>query len=529
MTVESPFLNFRASKKLFELAKHPIDLTSPSVLTPERVARFVSHSPGYTYLYATERLTQEVMDTLIELATESGAMDKMKRMQEGAVSNFVSSFPCENRPALHTATRDFFKNPQTAEVAKKAKEQAFVEYQRLTQFINKMDQENKYDDLIVIGIGGSDQGPRASYTALEHLLKKGRRVHFIANVDPDDAAAVLRHVNLKRALVVTISKSGNTLETETNEALVVQALNRAGCNPKEHLISVTMPNTPMDNKERYLDTFHLFDWVGGRYSTSSVVGGIVLSFAFGPDVYEAFLKGAHDMDRAALETDPQKNIPLMMALIGIWNRNFLNYPTFAVIPYSQGLQHYPAHFQQVDMESNGKSLTQAGHWVDYETGPVLWGSLGTNAQHSYFQLLHQGTTPVPLLIISYKRSRYGLDLEVSETTSQEKLLANLLAQMLALAQGNKPENLNKLCPGNRPSSLLIGEQLTPYSLGALLALYEHKVAFQGFIWGINSFDQEGVQLGKLIATKLCSHFAARTNQKVDIKKDPLAEAFLKWM
>lgn len=520
------FLNYQSTKRLFDLAKQPLDLTDPSVLTPERISHFSIRSLSYNYLYATEKVSKEIIDTLCDLASEAKALDKMRHMQEGAIVNYIASVPCENRPALHTATRDFFDHPQTAISAKEATQKAFSEYQRLKQFVTLLERNNKFDDLIVIGIGGSDQGPRAHYMALEHLLKKGKKVHFIANVDPDDAAGVLRVVNLKRTLVVTISKSGTTLETETNEALVTTALKNAGCVPKEHLIAVTIPGSPMDNTDHYLNVFHLFDWVGGRYSTTSMVGGIVLSFAFGIDVYESFLKGAHDMDRAALEADPRKNIPLMCALIGIWNRNFLKYPTFAIVPYSQGLQGYPAHLQQVDMESNGKRIEQTGLEVNFETAPVLWGSLGTNSQHSYFQLLHQGTSPVPLLFIGYKKNRYALDQEVAGTTSQEKLLANLFAQIMALAQGNKPQNPNKLCPGNRPSSLLLGDQLTPYSLGVLLSLYEHKVAFQGFIWGINSFDQEGVQLGKIIANSLCDKFAAKRNKQISPKKDPIADAFL---
>ena len=282
----------------------------------------------------------------------------------------------------------------------------------------------------------------------------------------------------------------------------------------------------MDNHENYMETFYLWDWIGGRYSTTSMVGGIVLAFAFGFDVFWEFLRGAHDMDRVALEPDLQKNLPLLVALLGIWNHNFLQYPTLAIIPYSQALRDYPAHFQQVDMESNGKSIDQQGTFVNFETGPVLWGSLGTNAQHSYFQLLHQGTATVPLFIIGFKKSQYGHDLEVHGTTSQEKLLANLFAQSLALALGNQPDNPNKFFPGNRPTTLLLGQQLTPYAAGALLAFYEHKVAFQGFIWGINSFDQEGVQLGKVIANRLIDRFASRRQKKAAEKPDPLGDAYL---
>ena len=524
----SVFNDYLAIEKLRQLAKHPIQFSHPKTLSPTRIADYVAASCGYKYLYATEQVTDEVIQALEQLAAESKALDKMKHMQEGEVVNFVASYPSENRSALHTALRDLFDHPQTASKAKEAAELARQEIDRLKNFMAKIDHDKKFDEMIVIGIGGSDQGPRANYVALKYLLKTDRKVHFIANVDPDDAAAVLKQVNLTRTLVVTISKSGTTLETETNEALVVAELIKAGCKPRDHLISVTMPGTPMDNCEHYLQTFHLWDWVGGRYSTTSMVGGVILSFAFGFEVFQEFLRGAHAMDQAALKPEIKKNIPLMAALIGIWNRNFLNYPSLAIIPYAQALQDYPAHLQQVDMESNGKRINQQGKFVDFETGPILWGSLGTNAQHSYFQLLHQGTTTVPLLMIGFKKSQYGKDLQVRGTTSQEKLLSNLFAQCLALAIGNQPDNPNKLCPGNRPTSILLGDQLTPFSLGALLSFYEHKVAFQGFIWGINSFDQEGVQLGKIIANQLIERFAAKRKQITPAHADPLGDAFLKF-
>jgi glucose-6-phosphate isomerase len=233
------------------------------------------------------------------------------------------------------------------------------------------------------------------------------------------------------------------------------------------------------------------------------------------------------MDLAALSTGLKTNLPLLSALIGIWNHNFLQYPTFAVITYSQALRSYPAHLQQVDMESNGKVIDQNGKFADFETGPVLWGSVGTNSQHSFFQLLHQGTGTVPLLMVGYKKSQLESDLDVHGTTSQEKLLSNLFAQSLALALGNQPDNPNQFCPGNRPSSILLGEQLNPFSLGALLSFYENRIAFQGFIWGINSFDQEGVQLGKITAKKLIDRFAARRNKSQHPTPYPLGDAYLK--
>lgn len=524
---KSPFMSYEATNQLRNLSLNPINLSCPDQLTPERLKNYYGEACGYKLLYGTEKVTDEVIEALDELAKESKALEKMKRMQDGEVMNFVKPYPSENRPVLHTATRDFFEQPRTASKAKEAAHLARQEIDKLKSFMAKLELEKKFNDLIVIGIGGSELGPRANYVALQHLQKPGRKVYFISNVDPDEATAILKAVNLKHTLVVSISKSGTTLETQTNEEFVRDKFKKAEIDPQEHFISVTMPGTPMNNRESYFESFYLWDWIGGRFSTTSMVGGVILSFAFGFDVYWEMLRGAHDMDRAALQPDIKKNLPLLEALLGIWNHNFLKYPTLGIIPYSQALRYYPAHLQQVDMESNGKLIDQQGKFVDFETGPVLWGAPGTNAQHSFFQLLHQGTSTVPLLMIGFKKNQYGEDLEVSGTTSQEKLLSNLFAQSLALALGNQPDNPNKFCPGNRPTHLLLGEQLTPYSLGALLAFYEHKVAFQGFIWGINSFDQEGVQLGKILANRLIERFADQRQKTQDKKPDLLVDAYLK--
>ena len=264
---------------------------------------------------------------LDELAKEAKALDKMKRMQDGEVMNFVKPYPSENRAVLHTATRDLFDHPRTAPKAKEAAQLARQEIDKLKVFMAK-DAEKKFDEMIVIGIGGSELGPRANYDALRHLAKEERKVHFLSNVDPDDAAAILKEANLKRTLVVAISKSGTTLETETNEEIVKEEFKKAGLDPRKHFVSVTMPGTPMDNRNRYyLENFYLWDWIGGRYSTTSMVGGVILAFAFGFDVFWELLKGAHAMDESALAPDLKKNLPLVAALIGIWNHNFLKYPT----------------------------------------------------------------------------------------------------------------------------------------------------------------------------------------------------------
>jgi glucose-6-phosphate isomerase len=247
----------------------------------------------------------------------------------------------------------------------------------------------------------------------------------------------------------------------------------------------------MDNPSEYRASFYIWDYIGGRYSVTSMVGAVALAFALGMDRFLEFLRGANAMDKAALQADPHANLPLLSALLGIWNRNFLEHPTTAIIPYSHALSRFPAHLQQLDMESNGKRIDKEGKPVHFDTGPIIWGEPGTNGQHSFYQSIHQGTAVIPLEFIGFATAQYGEDLSYKGTFSQEKLLSNLFAQAVALAQGQKSENPNKVFPGNRPSRILLAHQLDPYTLGALLAFYEHKVVFQGFIWNINSFDQEG--------------------------------------
>ena len=247
------------------------------------------------------------------------------------------------------------------------------------------------------------------------------------------------------------------------------------------------------------------DYIGGRYSSTSAVGGAVLSLAFGPEVFAQFLEGAAEEDRLAKNEDVMQNPAMLDALIGVYERNILGYPSTAVLPYSQALSRFPAHLQQLDMESNGKSVNRFGEPVDYVTGPVIFGEPGTNGQHSFYQLLHQGTDIVPLQFIGFKNNQMDTDVMIQGSTSQQKLCANVAAQIVAFACGKADDNNNKNFEGGRPSSIIIGEQVNPASLGALLAHFENKVMFQGFLWNLNSFDQEGVQLGKVLAKRVLAH------------------------
>lgn len=271
------------------------------------------------------------------------------------------------------------------------------------------------------------------------------------------------------------------------------------------MVAVTSETSPLAKSDDYLAAFFMDDYIGGRFSSTSAVGGAVLSLAFGPEVFAQFLEGAAEEDKLAAKEDLLQNPDMLDALIGVYERNMLGYPATAVLPYSQALSRFPAHLQQADMESNGKSVNRFGEPVNYVTGPVLFGEPGTNGQHSFYQLLHQGTDIVPIQFVGFKNSQIGTDVVIEDSTSQQKLCANVAAQIVAFACGKDDENLNKKFEGGRPSSIIIGEQLNPKALGALLAHFENKIMFQGFVWNVNSFDQEGVQLGKVLAKRVLAH------------------------
>lgn len=514
------YVNFTQTSvydSLQEDACKPYDLSAEgALLADKRLERYVCRTGFFDIHFATQRIDDEVLAKLQTMVDELQLVEQFRSMRRGAVVNNIEGYDSENRQVLHTASRDLFHQPPCeAEATTKA----LKELSRLGVFLEEIDAGEvkgstgkRFTTIVHVGIGGSDLGPRALYEALRAYGRPRREVVFIANVDPDDAARQLTSVDLSSTLVVTVSKSGGTLETLTNEALVQKALQEAGLDPRQHCVAVTGKGSPMDNPERYLRSFYMFDYIGGRYSGTSMVGAVSLGFFLGMDHFMALLKGADEMDRLAENPDMRENPALLLALLGVWNHNFLGHPTLAVLPYSQPLHRFPAHLQQCDMESNGKSITRKGEAVVEKTGPVLWGEPGTNGQHAFYQLLHQGTEIVPIEFIGFAESQYGKDLEVQGTTSQQKLLANLYAQSLAFALGQKSENPNRRFDGNRPSSIIMGTRLDPGSLGALLALYEAKIVFQGFCWDINSFDQEGVQLGKVLATSFLNYM---TQNKYD--------------
>ena len=477
----------------------------------DRVRNYsVPMAAGMAYNYAAKQVDDNVLAVLAKLAEETQLVEKYAALYNGEVINTG-----EKRLVLHQMTRGQLGEDVIADGVNK-REFYVGEQKKIAEFANKVHNGEitnaageKFTTVVQIGIGGSDLGPRAMYLALENWAKVNNtfkmEAKFISNVDPDDAAGVLSTIDVAHSIFVLVSKSGITLETLTNESFVKDALKNAGLDPAKHMIAVTSETSPLAKSADYLAAFFMDDYIGGRYSSTSAVGGAVLSLAFGPDVFAQFLDGAAEADKTATNPDIQKNPAMLDALIGVYERNVLGYQNTAVLPYSQALSRFPAHLQQLDMESNGKSVNRFGEPVNYVTGPVIFGEPGTNGQHSFYQLLHQGTDIVPLQFVGFKNNQMGKDVVIKDSTSQQKLCANVVAQIVAFACGKADENRNKNFEGGRPSSIIIGEQLNPKSLGALLAHFENKVMFQGFVWNVNSFDQEGVQLGKVLATRVLAH------------------------
>ena len=477
----------------------------------ERVAKYsVPMAAGLSYHYAAKKVDDSILEKLAALAKEAQLTGKFKELYNGAVINTG-----EKRLVLHQLTRGQLGDPVVADGVDK---RAFYKAQqdRIAEFAKKVhdgeitnEKGEKFNTVVQIGIGGSDLGPRAIYLALENWAKANHtlkmQAKFISNVDPDDAVGVLSDVDVAHALFIVVSKSGTTLETLTNELFVKDAIEKAGLDAAKHMLAVTSETSPMAKNEGYLAAFFMDDYIGGRYSTSSAVGGTVLSLAFGPDIFARFLDGMAEEDKLATAEDPLQNPAMLDALIGVYERNILDYPVTTVLPYSQALSRFPAHLQQADMESNGKSVNRFGEPLNYKTGAVIFGEPGTNGQHSFYQLLHQGTDIIPLQFIGFRKSQFEQDVDVEGSTSQIKLCANVAAQIVAFACGKDDENPNKQFAGERPSSIIVGEQLTPEACGALLSHYENKFMFQGFLWNVNSFDQEGVQLGKVLAKRVLAH------------------------
>ena len=525
------YRNLDECKSYYLLSKLPkIDIAH--MLTPERIASQTIRMPeGFSFSYAAAPVDNDILKALQALADEQELVEKFKALAGGEIMNTG-----ENRMVLHHLARGELSGPVTVN-GQNLREFYEGERKKATDFAATVHSGGirgstgkPFSTVVQIGIGGSDLGPRAAYMALERwAAAEGRlkmKAHFISNVDPDDADQVLRGLSLETTLFILVSKSGTTQETLANETLVRNRLDAAGLDSSRHLIAVTSKSSPLAENPGYIASFYIDDFIGGRYSTSSAVGGVVMSLAFGPGTFEEFLAGAHSFDTAATEPSLQRNAALLDAMIGLYERNVLGMPFTAVLPYAEALSRFPAHLQQLDMESNGKSVNRSGLPVSYSTGPVVFGEPGTNGQHSFYQLLHQGTDPVPLQFIGFVENQHSDDVMSMGTSSRQKLVANLLAQIVAFARGKDDPNPNKRFAGGRPSTLILGSRLGPRQLGALFAHYENKIMFQGFAWNINSFDQEGVQLGKVLANKVLSIMQGEKTDEAVLSAMAKAAGFL---
>jgi glucose-6-phosphate isomerase len=495
---------------------------------PDRGERLTAEAAGIHLDYSKNRVTDETIRLLLALAEESGLPERREMMFRGERIN-VS----EDRPALHVALRMPRERTLVVDGVDVVAEvhqvldrmSAFADAVRSGRWTGHTGRRIR--TVVNVGIGGSDLGPVMAYEALRHYSDRELGFRFVSNVDATDLVEATRDLAAEETLFIICSKTFGTLETLTNATSarrwVVDQLGDEAAVAR-HFVAVST------NAERVaafgIDTANMFgfwDWVGGRYSMDSAVG-LSTMIAIGPDRFRELLAGFHDMDEHFRTAPPGENLPVLMGLLGVWYRDLFGAQTVAVLPYDQYLKRFPAYLQQLTMESNGKHVTLEGRPVDYETGAVYWGERGTNGQHSFYQLLHQGTTLVPVDLIGFARSLNPLG------AHHDVLSSNVFAQAEALAFGRtedqvraegSPERVvpHRVMEGNRPSNVLLAELLTPRLLGSLVALYEHMVFTQGAIWGIDSFDQWGVELGKVLATRILDEL--QSPEPPDLSHDPL--------
>jgi glucose-6-phosphate isomerase len=474
---------------------------------PGRAERLTFTVGDLTIDLSKQRVSQRTVELLLALAERADVAQRRDAMLRGEHINVT-----EGRAVLHTALR----LPRDASLVVDGEDVVPAVHEvidRMSGFADRIrsgawrgQTGQPIRNVINIGIGGSDLGPAMAARAMTAWTPDDLHFRFVSNVDGSDLVEARRDLAPAETLFIVSSKTFTTLETMTNarsaRAWLVDALG-ANAVPR-HMVAVS---TNVEAVAEFgidpANTFGFWDWVGGRYSMDSAIG-LSLMIAIGPAAFHETLRGFHTVDTHFAEAPPDRNVPFLLGLAGVWERNFLGSPSHAVVPYCHELSLFPAYLQQLDMESNGKGVGLDGHPVATETGPIVWGTPGTNGQHAYFQMLHQGTTIVPVDLIGFVRPVY----DVGE--HHDLLIANLIAQAEALAFGRNAEEVaesgvpaqlvpHRTFPGNRPTTVILGEALSPFALGELVALYEHKVFVQGAIWGINSFDQWGVELGKALA------------------------------
>jgi glucose-6-phosphate isomerase len=499
----------------FEAHGREFDLRDAFARDPKRFEALSFEAPEVFADLSKNRIDTATLHFLLDLARECGLEAKRDAMLAGEVANVT-----EGRAVLHTALR-----------APKG-EGAFSDdvhgvLDAMLAYAEGVRADDAITDIVNIGIGGSDLGPQMVVPALDAFCHAGKRLHFVSNVDGHDIAPVLRRLDARRTLFIVASKTFTTQETMANAAVARQwFLAQGGTDIARHFAATTT-NVKAAAEFGITTTFGFWDWVGGRYSLWSAIG-LPIALAIGEANFRALLAGAHAMDRHFATAPLAQNLPVLLGLVDVWYRNFHRFTSRSVAPYHQGLKRLPAYLQQLEMESNGKCVDANGEPLPFGTSPVVWGEPGTNGQHAYFQMLHQGTDVTPVEFIAVKTAAHPY------AELQTKLLSNCLAQSQALMLGKttaaaRAEKAptasaaldadvlarHRTFPGNRPSTTFVLDALTPSSLGALIALYEHRVSTSGALWGINSFDQWGVELGKALASDLLPRLASGDTSGLD--------------
>jgi glucose-6-phosphate isomerase len=504
-------------------AIHDLQMRTLFAEDPGRAERMTAEAAGLYLDYSKNRVTDETLGLLASLAEECGMPDRREAMFRGERIN-VS----EDRSVLHVALRMPRERSLVVDGVDVVK-QVHEVLDRMSEFCHRVrggewrgHTGRPIRNVINIGIGGSDLGPVMAYEALRHYSERGMSFRFISNVDGTDFAEKTRDLDPAETLFIVSSKTFTTLETMTNARTArrwaLEALGDEAAIAK-HFVAVSTNAQAVS--EFGIDTQNMFgfwEWVGGRYSMDSAIG-VSTMLAIGPERFDEMLAGFHDLDEHFLQAPTERNLPVLMGLLAVWYGDFFGAQTVAVLPYDQYLHRFPAYLQQLTMESNGKHVTLDGPRVDYQTGAVYWGEPGTNGQHSFYQLIHQGTKLIPCDFVGFGRSLNPLG------DHHDLLMANVFAQTEALAFGKTaaevreegtPEHLvpHRVFEGNRPSNTILAERLTPRTLGSLVALYEHSVFTQGAVWGINSFDQWGVELGKTLAKRIVPELKAEAEPEL---------------
>jgi glucose-6-phosphate isomerase len=485
----------------------PLHLRQLFAADPKRGQRLTAEAAGLFLDYSKNRITDQTFKLLLQLAQQSGLREQMDAMFAGEKINIT-----EKRAVLHVALRA----PRDATIlvdGKNVVPDVHAVLDKMTGFANRVRSGEwkghtgkRIKNIVNIGIGGSDLGPVMAYEALRHYSERALTFRFVSNVDGIDFVEATHDLDPAETLFIVSSKTFTTMETMTNAHSARRWLNNESA-VSQHFVAIS--TNAKEVRAFGIDPVNMFgfwDWVGGRYSMDSAIG-LSTMLAIGPDNFRALLAGFHRMDEHFRTAPFAKNLPVLMALLSVWNANFLGAETVAVLPYEQYLKRFPAYLQQLTMESNGKSVTLAGRRMTYATSPIYWGEPGTNGQHSFYQLIHQGTRLIPCDFIAFSHALTPLG------RHHDMLLANVFAQAEALAFGKTAAEVqaegtadwlvpHRVFEGNRPSNILFAERLTPAVLGALVALYEHIVFTQGAIWNVNSFDQWGVELGKVLAQRI---------------------------